>query len=127
MSSFSHALARVFRMDAHPGWLFRCLVKARILPHGDKGELLVSVDAEDRIGVHDVFAQLRPRLVLDDGTEVPLAVVAHTQNSGFPVRAIARPAKPVPTDARGNPQVMSLRVSYGSETKDLENVMRQSA
>ncbi len=126
MSSLSDALARVFRMDAHPGWLYRCLVKARIMAHGG-GDLLVSVDAEDRIGVHDVFARLNPRLVLEDGTEVPLEIVEHTQRSGFPVRTIARPAKPVPTDARGNPQVVSLRVSYGSETKDLENVMRQSA
>ena len=130
MSTLSNLFGRVLRMDARPGWLVRCLPRARILSHGERGELILSVDVDDRVGTHTVFAKLQPRLVLEDGSEVPVTVLRHTQDSGFPVHCIVRPTtskQPLPRDAAGNPQVRFLRVSYGSKTKDLKNMMRMGA
>ena len=106
-------------IDEHPSWLLRCLRYARIRKNLD-GSLLVIVEADDTIGMHSTFARLQPRLVTADGREIPLTVVEHTRDSGFPVRCVARPADAVTFDADGNVSVQKLRLSFKGVTKDLE-------
>ncbi len=111
--------AGVRGIDEHPSWLMHRLLRARIRRQQD-GLLLMTVDAEDTVGMHSTFAQLAPRLVTSDGREIPLEVVEHTRDSGFPVRCVVRPASTVTFDAIDNVRAQKLRLSFGGETKDLE-------
>lgn len=111
--------ASVRGIDEHPAWLLRCLIRARIRRHHD-GSLLVTIEADDAVGMHRNFARLRPRLVTADNREILLTVVDHTRDSGFPVRCIVRPRDAVAFDANGNIAAQKLRLSYRDETRDLD-------
>lgn len=123
MSTISSLLGRVPQMKEHPGWLFNSLINAEVANDPGTNRFWITAHIGMRAqDAHHFFSRLRPSLILADGSEIPLEGIEHTKNGGFPLRCLARSAKPLSPQMRDARQVTHVRIRLGRRTKDIRNI-----
>ena len=106
-----------------PGWLYRNLGAARVLPVAEPGMIRLSVNVENRAAhSHAAFQKLAPSLILSNGTEISLEDIASSTENGFPLDCRARPVRTIAFDEAGDSDVAFLRIRYRDAHRDLPNV-----